>query len=457
MVGSIAVSLAASVFAGALAAQPIPEPGVTIATPLGAQECAGYSGTAEHPFDGKTLDGWKLVGGDGRGYVVEDGCIVCPKDGGGNLFIDQRYDDFDFRCEFWTEPGGNNGIGIRAPLEGDAAYVGMEVQILDDAAPQYANLLPGQYCGSVYKVSPVKRGALKPAGEWNQIEIAAVGRRVQVFLNGKRVNDVDLNTITDPTTLAEHPGILREGGHIGFLGHQSLVKYRAIEVTRVAKAGDGKGPSGWNMPPAGFQALFNGKDLTGWKGLASPDKGPPGRAAMTAEQLAAAQQVVDARMREHWSAKEGALEFDGHGDSLCTAKDYRDFELWVDWKILPQGDSGIYLRGSPQVQIWDNPIGSGGLYNNKKPENADKPLAVADRPIGEWNRFKILMVGDKVTVYLNDVLVVNHTTLENYWERDIWKHGDLPIYPTGQIELQNHGNTLWFKSVFLRELPSAAK
>ena len=143
-------------------------------------------------------------------------------------------------------------------------------------------------------------------------------------------------------------------------------------------------------------------------------------------------------------SNDGVLVFDGKGQSLCTGKDYGDFELYVDWKIEPRGDSGIYLRGSPQVQIWDNPVGSGGLYNNQKhPSNPTKP---ADRPVREWNSFRVLMTGEKVTVWLNGELVVDNVTMENYWERS------KPIYPTGQIELQNHGNSLYFKNVYLREL-----
>jgi hypothetical protein len=207
-----------------------------------------------------------------------------------------------------------------------------------------------------------------------------------------------------------------------------------------------------NTPPKGFVALFNGKDLAGWKGLVSPDKGPPGRALMTKEQLAEAQKAADERMQAHWKVEDGALVFDGKGDSLCTAKDYGDFELLVDWKILPKGDSGIYLRGTPQVQIWDPGnqdgsapgIGSGGLFNNQK--NPSKPSKVADKPIGEWNTFRIVMVGEKVTIHLNGEKVVDNVTLENYWERD------KPIYATGQIELQNHGNTLWFKNAYIREI-----
>lgn len=205
-------------------------------------------------------------------------------------------------------------------------------------------------------------------------------------------------------------------------------------------------------PADGFVELFNGRDLTGWKGLVSPDGGPPARAKMSADELAIAQKAADDSMRAHWKVENGVLVFDGKGQSLCTEKDYGDFELLVDWKILEGGDSGIYLRGSPQVQIWDakqHPEGSGGLYNNQK--NPAKPLVCADKPVGEWNTFRIRMVGDRVWVWLNDVAVVENTVLENYWERD------KPIYPRGQIELQNHGNRLEFRNIRIRELPSSEK
>lgn len=195
----------------------------------------------------------------------------------------------------------------------------------------------------------------------------------------------------------------------------------------------------------GFVPLFDGRSLAGWKGLVAD---PPARAKMTAQELAAAQAAADERMRAHWRVVDGALVFDGGGESLCTAADYGDFELLVDWKTDKGGDSGLYLRGSPQVQIWDpaaNPVGSGGLYNNQK--GPSKPSEKADRPVGEWNSFRIVMIGERVSVYLNDRFVVDNVVLENYWERD------KPIYPTGQIELQAHGNPLWFKNVYVREIP----
>jgi hypothetical protein len=128
-------------------------------------------------WDGKTLNGWKLVGGHGPGYLVQDARIVCPADGGGNLFTEKEYANFVFRFEFKLEEGSNNGIGIRAPYEGDAAYQGMEIQILDNDAPRYRKLRAAQYHGSIYDVIPAKTGFLKPTGQWNEEEITARGRR----------------------------------------------------------------------------------------------------------------------------------------------------------------------------------------------------------------------------------------------------------------------------------------
>jgi len=200
-----------------------------------------------------------------------------------------------------------------------------------------------------------------------------------------------------------------------------------------------------NKPPEGFIALFNGKDLTGWKGLVG---NPLTRAKMSPEELAEAQKAADEEMRAHWNVADSILVFDGKGSHLCTVRDYGDFEMYVDWKIEKEGDSGIYLRGSPQVQIWDPAQwheGSGGLYNNQK--NPNKPLVCADNPIGEWNTFYIKMVGERVTVYLNGELVVDDVVMENYWDRN------QPIFPKGQIELQSHGSTLCFRNIFIRELP----
>jgi len=204
-----------------------------------------------------------------------------------------------------------------------------------------------------------------------------------------------------------------------------------------------------NEPPPGFRALFNGKNLAGWKGLVG---NPVTRAKMTPEELAKAQAKADSSMREHWRVENGILIFDGKGKNICTVEEFGDFELLVDWKIEKGGDSGIYLRGSPQVQIWDiteRPEGSGGLYNNKL--HPSKPLVPADLPPGKWNRFRIIMIGDRVTVYLNGVKVVDNVVMENYWERD------KPIYSRGPIELQAHNTSLYFRNIFIREIPREEK
>jgi hypothetical protein len=200
----------------------------------------------------------------------------------------------------------------------------------------------------------------------------------------------------------------------------------------------------------GFEPIFNGKDLSGWQGLVED---PIKRSKMSKEELAKRQAEANNKLKESWSVKDGAIWFSGDGGNLCTIKPYGDFEMVVDWKISRHGDSGIYLRGSPQVQIWDTSrvdagaqVGSGGLYNNQK--NRSTPLVVADNPVGEWNTFNIRMIGDKVTVHLNGVLVVDNVVMENYWDRSI------PIFPEEAIELQAHGTELAFRNIYVKELSS---
>lgn len=201
---------------------------------------------------------------------------------------------------------------------------------------------------------------------------------------------------------------------------------------------------------AGFVPMFNGKDLNGWQGLV---ENPVARAKMTRDELAQKQKAVDATIGESWTVKDGMIVFNGKGNNLCSVKEYGDFEMWVDWRITKSGDSGIYLRGTPQVQIWDTSridvgaqVGSGGLYNNQK--NPSKPTRVADNPINDWNTFYIKMIGERVTVILNGITVVDNVPLENYWDRTI------PIFPKGSIELQAHGTDLGFRDIYVREIKS---
>ena len=203
-----------------------------------------------------------------------------------------------------------------------------------------------------------------------------------------------------------------------------------------------------NLPPEGFRALFNGKDLLGWQGVLQPYDNPIKRKQLSNEKYAQRQTEANERMRQHWQVRDGVLEFDGQGFSLGTDRCYGDFEMLVDWKLMtPKGDSGIYLRGNPQVQIWDpafQKVGSGGLFNNKN--HPSKPALIADKAIGQWNTFRIKMVDEKVTVHLNGQLVVDKVIMENYWDRN------QPIFSEGPIELQCHGDPIHFRNIFIREI-----
>jgi hypothetical protein len=210
-------------------------------------------------------------------------------------------------------------------------------------------------------------------------------------------------------------------------------------------------------PPPGFTALFNGKDLAGWRGGETFDHRK--LLAMPPDQRV--QQVAKwtETMKAHWRAENGELVNDGQGAYATTQKDYGDFELLVDYKTVPKADSGIYLRGVPQVQIWDSTEkeksaigadkGSGGLWNNSAGAPGKDPLVLADKPFGEWNSFRIIMVGARVSVWLNDKLVVDHALLENYYDRKT------PVPPNGPIELQTHGGEIRWRNIFIRELSPA--
>ncbi len=186
-------------------------------------------------FNGEDLSGWQLRRDDRGGYKVENGSLVCPADGGGYLFTDKQYDDFSFRFDFRLEPGANNGIAIRSPLvDAKPAYEGMEIQILDNRGYDKA-IKPTQYHGSLYDVVAARRGALKPAGQWNVQEIRCLGRRITVTVNDIPILDTNLDEIQDPAVLKKHPGLLRTSGHIGLLGHGSRVEFRNLRVKELSE------------------------------------------------------------------------------------------------------------------------------------------------------------------------------------------------------------------------------
>lgn len=214
-----------------------------------------------------------------------------------------------------------------------------------------------------------------------------------------------------------------------------------------------------NEPPPGFVALFNGRDLAGWWGVGTED--PRKYLNLSLEALAAKKQASMADIRRHWTVQNGELVNDGQGLYLTTDRFYGDFELLLEYKTVPRADSGIYLRGCPQVQIWDSTEeakfklgadkGSGGLWNNSPGAPGKDPLVRADKPFGEWNQFRIVTCGSRVWVWLNDQMTVNGAILENYFDRK------LPVPARGPIQLQTHGGEIRWRNIFLREiLPAEA-
>ena len=213
-----------------------------------------------------------------------------------------------------------------------------------------------------------------------------------------------------------------------------------------------------NKPPAGFVSLFDGKDLSGWVGRQGTYS-PYEQAKLTPEQLAAKKAEWNADRDAHWrvDTAKGEIVSDGRGVHLATARDYGDFEMYVDWLMVSaNGDSGIYLRSFPQVQIWDpsnarevaNGVekGSGALWNNN-PDNPGKfPLVKADNPVGQWNTLRVKMVGTKVWIWLNGKQTVDGQVLDNYFDRA------QPVLASGPIELQTHGSEIRFRNIFIKEL-----
>jgi hypothetical protein len=221
-------------------------------------------------------------------------------------------------------------------------------------------------------------------------------------------------------------------------------------------------------PPPGFTALFNGKDLAGWRGgttfdhrkllaMSDADRAEQIRKWTAPDAKGSLLEVNAATGKPHWIVENGELVNDGFGAYATTEKDYGDFELLVEYKTVPKADSGIYLRGVPQVQIWDSTEddpqglgkakGSGGLWNNSKGAPGKDPLVRADKPFGEWNAFRIVMQGDVVSVWLNGQPVVEKAKMENYYDRAV------AVPAKGPIQLQTHGGEIRWRNVFIRELP----
>lgn len=391
-------------------------------------------------FNGKNLEGWV-----GEGYVVEDGAIVCTPQGK-NLMTEQTFAAYILEFDFKLPPGGNNGLGIHYPGTGDGAYSGMELQILDNTDPKYANLKDYQFHGSLYTLAAAKKEGLKPVGEWNHERVTVTGNTVSVDLNGRNILKANLDELA--ASHPDHKGVKRRSGHIAWLGHGDRVAFRNIRIGELPPMANTEG-----VAVDGYQPLFNGKNLDGWKAGESKE----------------------------WTAINGILKHSGRrGDpaDLWTEKSYGDFSLVFDWRwsgrgpqkkqpvVQPDGtnkigadgrpelvqieelDSGIYLRGNTrsQVNLWNWPVGSGEVYGVRTDGSVSPevragvtPSMMADRPLGEWNRTMITVKGDRLSVLLNGKLVINSA--------------QLPGMPAkGPIGLQHHGAAIDFANLWIKEL-----
>lgn len=392
-------------------------------------------------FNGKDLTGWS-----GEGYVVEDGAIVCTPQGR-NLMTVETFANYILDFEFKLPPGGNNGLGIHYPGQGDSAYSGMELQILDNSHPKYADLKDYQFHGSLYTLAPAARTGLKPVGEWNHQRVHVMGPAIKVELNGQIILRANLDDLNQ--RFPDHQGAKRRSGHLGWLGHGDRVAFRNIHILELPPTANTEG-----VKAAGFTQIFDGKSLAGWKTGPNPPT--------------------------NWFVHNGILQHTGKkGDinDLWSEKTYQNFTLVFDWRwsdrgplmqrpvIQPDGtekknadgspvtveveelDSGIYLRGSTkaQVNLWNWPAGSGEVYGfrtapDSSPEvrAAVTPHSRADNPPGQWNRMMISLRNEVLNVSLNGRVVIENAKLPG-------------IPATGPIGLQHHGAAIDFANIWIKE------
>ncbi|NJM37209.1 MAG: DUF1080 domain-containing protein [Akkermansiaceae bacterium] len=391
-------------------------------------------------LNGKDLSGWTS-----EGFVLEGDTIVSTGKGQSLVSL-ETFSTYTLEFDFKLTAGASGGVGIHYPGTGDAAETGVELVILDSTSEKHKGLPDLQGNGAISKLIAAKKSALKPVGEWNRQKVSLLGSAILVELNGEIILRANLDDLSHRNL--PHLGARRRSGHIAFLGHGERIAFKEIKITELPPPAYTEG-----VLAEGYTRLFNGRNLDGWKHEGTTE----------------------------WFGSNGILKHTGKKGEpahLWTVKEYGDCVMVFDWRwsskgamamqpiVLPDGslklgtdgteerqeieeqDSGIFLRGSEdaQVNLWNWSVGSGEVWGYRK--NMELPAEVraslvpkvkADRPIGEWNRVMITIKSDRLTVNINNRLVIDNA--------------QLPGVPAkGAIGLQHHGQSLDFANLWIKEL-----
>jgi hypothetical protein len=392
-------------------------------------------------FNGQDLKGWVQRNGWAQYRIEGDSILGSTAKGSPNSFLctEKDYHDFELRFEVKVDNALNSGVQFRSrsiASRDNGRVHGPQVEI--EASPGEAGFIYGEGTDRGWLSPDQQAKSVFKNDQWNQYVVRAQGARYTTWINGELIED-----ISDAASPAS--------GFIGLQVHgigadqaPCEVRWRNIFVRELEQ--------GYlvNQVPAGFVELFNGKDFEGWHGR--PHLDPREFAAKSDEQ----KKAWDEDLAKHWKVADSLLVNDGEGVYATTNKEYGDFELYLQYRTNARGDSGVYLRGNPQVQIWDPTFegnkkigadkGSGGLWNNKPDMPGKDPLVLADNPFGAWNQLRVQLIGERCTVWLNGQLVVDHARMLNYFDNN------LPLFPKGPIQLQTHGQEIAWKSIFLREI-----
>jgi hypothetical protein len=355
-------------------------------------------------FNGRDLSGWRVMGSES--WSAKEGELVCSGEGHGWIRTDALYRDFVLRLEYKVWKETNSGIFLRAKLEGDPAFTGMEVQVLED----YGEPPDKHSNGSLYDAVAPAVNPSKPIGEWNQVEITMWGNRLTVAENGRRLYSINL---FDPALNAAQSEERKfpnraQIGYIGLQDHGSPVAFRNIRISE------------------GFVPIFNGRDLEDWKTV-NPD---------------------DAS----WSAREGVLACDGsRGGYIYDIHRYGDFALRIQYRISPKGNSGVFFRvgdindfpgSGAEVQVLDSYGAQPSKFISGAIYDVIAPTKNAALPTDQWNQFEIACWKGKLSVVMNGEKIIDVAMA------DYPKLKSLP--PRGYIGLQNHGQPVEYRDIRIK-------